>query len=265
MEQVATGDPGARLIRSRPMSCRVVGLTEATANIRIVRLEVVTGGPCHFTAGQYALVTFGDQRPREYSMANCPDDDILEFHVRHASTGGASAYVARQLRIGDAVRVEGPFGQASLRTDHHGPILAIAGGSGVAPIKSIVDTVVRRRLGHEVHVYVGAGKENELYLEEHFRTLAAVHPGVHFVATVAEPTLSTGRRVGTVLDAVAEDLQHCGGMKAYVAGPSAMVEAAFDLLRARGLRPGDFHSDLIDPAEIANRGLRGVAGGDSGG
>lgn len=264
MEQVATGDPGSRLIRSRPVTCRVIGLTEAAANIRIVRLEVVSGGPFRFAAGQYGLVTFGDQRPREYSMANAPDDDVLEFHVRHLGTGGASAYVARQLRVGDRVRLEGPFGHAWLRGDHHGPILAIAGGSGMAPIKSIVDTLVRHRVGHDVRVYVGVRKEAELYLDAHFRGLAAVHPSVQFIAAVAEPTPSTQQRIGTVLDVVAADIERCDRMKAYVAGPPAMVDAAAQLLLARGLRPEDFHSDLFDPSALATPPVERAAGGEAG-
>lgn len=253
MEQAAAGKPDVKVVRSRPMLCRVIELIEATPSIWIVRLQIVSGGPFRFSAGQYALVTFGEQRPREYSMANCPDDDILEFHVRHASSGGASAYVARELRVGDAVWVEGPFGHAWLRLDHPGSILAIAGGSGVAPIKSIVETAVRRRVGGDLRVFVGARDDRDLYIEPHFRTIAAAHPRMRVETVVAEPSGPTDRRVGTVLDAVAQDIKHCEGMKAYVAGPSAMVAAAVDLLAALGLSPEDLHSDLFDPVAFANR------------
>lgn len=73
-------------------------------------------------------------------MANRPDEPCLEFHVRHSHGGGASACSVRQLRLGEGIWVEGPFGDAWLRADHAGPILAIAGGSGLAPIRSIVKT-----------------------------------------------------------------------------------------------------------------------------
>lgn len=253
LEHVASGEPDVRLLHARPVLCRVVELLNATPQIWIVRLEVVEGGPFRFLAGQYARVTFGEQRPREYSMANCADDQVLEFHVRHASSGGASAYVARQLRVGERVWVEGPFGHAWLRPEHRGPILAIAGGSGLAPVKSIVETAVRRRFAGDIRLYVGARNEADLYLEEYFGKIAAAHPPLKVVSALSEPVGPTSRRIGTVVDAVAADITDCAGMTAYVAGPSAMVEAAVDLLLARGLRPEDLHSDLCDATAIALR------------
>jgi CDP-4-dehydro-6-deoxyglucose reductase/ferredoxin-NAD(P)+ reductase (naphthalene dioxygenase ferredoxin-specific) len=239
--------PPAMLAASRPMFCRVVGLEEATADIRIVRLEIVSGGPFRFAAGQYARVTFGEQRPRDYSMANAPDAPLLEFHVRHASTAGASAYVARQLRVGDGVWVEGPFGEAWLRRDHAGPILAIAGGSGLAPIKSIVEAAVAARMPQPIHVYLGARDEADIYLEAHFRDLATRHPRLSFQPVLSEAALPTGRRTGTVVAAVAADFADFAGCKAYVAGPPAMVEAAVAMLGSRGLAAADIHADAFHP------------------
>jgi CDP-4-dehydro-6-deoxyglucose reductase/ferredoxin-NAD(P)+ reductase (naphthalene dioxygenase ferredoxin-specific) len=249
------------LSRSRPMFCRVVGLEEATPDIRIVRLEIVTGGPFRFAAGQYARLTFGERRPRDYSMASCPDDPLLEFHVRYASAGGASAYVARELRIGDGVWVEGPFGEAWLRRDHRGPILAIAGGSGLAPIKSIVETAVRAGLRQPMHVYFGARDEDDIYLEQHFRELAALHPGLRFVPVLSEPAGQTERRVSTVVAAVAADIRSFAGMKAYLAGPPAMVEAGVLLLRAAGLPAADIHADPFYPMADAQNAPAAPAAG----
>lgn len=238
------GTPPVRLAHSRPMFCRVVGLEEATADIRVVRLEIVTGGPFRFEAGQYARVTFGDQRPRDYSMASAPEAAGLEFHVRHASTAGASAYVARQLRIGDGVWVEGPFGDAWLRRDHTGPILAVAGGSGLAPIKAIVEAAVAAGMRQPIDVYFGARDEADIYLEAHFRALARHHPRLRFEPVLSEPARPTHRRTGLVADAVAADLGDPRGLKAYLAGPPPMVEAARAMLRARGLADADIHADL---------------------
>ena len=241
------------LIHSRPIYCRVVAIIEAAAQIRIVRLEIVSGGSFRFAAGQYARVTFGEQRPREYSMANTPDDAVLEFHVRHANSGGTSAYVAQHLRVGDGVWVEGPFGQAWLREDHRGPLLAIAGGSGLAPVRSIVETAIRHHLCDEIYLYVGARDEADLYLDSHFTALAAAHPHVRYVSVLSEAAAPSVRRIGTVIDAVFADIKNCTGMKAYVAGPPAMVKAAAQLLQARGLSPDDLHSDLFDPTAVTKR------------
>lgn len=91
------------------LSCGVAGLEDATHDVRVVRLEIMAGGPFHFSPGQYASVTFDTLPPRDYSMANRPDQARLEFHIRHTRDDGASGYVARELRLGDRVKVEDPM------------------------------------------------------------------------------------------------------------------------------------------------------------
>ena len=114
------------------LSCRVVGLEPATHDIRILRLAPPAGAPFEFRAGQYARLGFGTLPPRDYSMANRPDQRILEFHIRDVGDG-ASRYAVRRLAFGETVTVAGPMGDAYLRSDHPGPIVAVAGGSGLAP------------------------------------------------------------------------------------------------------------------------------------
>ena len=79
----------------RLLDCTVVGLDDATHDIKRVRLAIASGGPFDFSAGQFASVTFEGCPPRDYSMANVPGDPVLEFHVRHTAGGATSAHVAR--------------------------------------------------------------------------------------------------------------------------------------------------------------------------
>jgi CDP-4-dehydro-6-deoxyglucose reductase/ferredoxin-NAD(P)+ reductase (naphthalene dioxygenase ferredoxin-specific) len=225
------------------LSCRVVGLEDVTADVRIVRLEVADGGPFRFAAGQYASVTFRGQPPRDYSIGNSPDEPVLEFHIRHAGNRGASAYVARELRVGDTASVEGPFGDGWLRLDHAGPILAIAGGSGLAPIKSIVETALRAEMKQDVHLYFGVRDEPDIYLERHLLALTGRYPNLHFVPVLSEPSAPTDRRSGMVGDAVAADLADLDNVKAYIAGPPGMVAAAVEMLLERGMPAIDIHAD----------------------
>ena len=136
---------------------------------------IESGGPFDFSAGQFASVTFAGCAPRDYSMANVPGDPILEFHVRRSVGGTVSAYVAETLKIGDSVRVEGPFGASYLRESHRGPIIAVAGGSGLAPIKSIVERALAQKLPQHIHLYFGVRTERDLYLHDHFAALAKKH------------------------------------------------------------------------------------------
>src|SRR5476649_639307 len=121
------------------LATRVLSIDNATHDIKRVRLELVSGAPFYFSAGQFVSVTFEGCAPRDYSMANVPGDPVLEFHIRLGHAATTSAYVFEKLRVGDPVRVEGPFGASYLRESHRGPIIAVAGGSGMAPMKSIVE------------------------------------------------------------------------------------------------------------------------------
>lgn len=242
----------AALIR---LTTRVVEIADATHDVRILRLAAAGSVPFPFKAGQYARLGFGDLPMRDYSMANRPDETLLEFHIRNVGDG-ASGYVAHRLTLGETVAVEGPLGEAHLRTDHAGPIIAIAGGSGLAPIKSIVETALGTPRTQQVHFYFGARDERDIYLERRLRGLEAAHAAFRFVPVLSAPSRPTARRRGLVGDAVAADFQSFAGAKAYLAGPPAMVEAAIEMLIARGLPPADIHADPFY-SEEENRRRRG--------
>src|SRR3546814_2783707 len=143
-------------------TCRVAALENLTHAIRCVRLRTGSGGPLPFIAGQYASVTFRGQPPRDYSMANRPGEAELEFHIRFTSGGATSNFVAESLRVGDPVTVEGPLGESYLRAEDPGPILAIAGGSGLAPMKSIVESALAQGLRQPIHLYKSEEHTSEL-------------------------------------------------------------------------------------------------------
>jgi CDP-4-dehydro-6-deoxyglucose reductase/ferredoxin-NAD(P)+ reductase (naphthalene dioxygenase ferredoxin-specific) len=229
----------------RRMTCRVVGLDAMTHDIKRVRLAVEAGGPFTFSPGQYAALRFTGFPPRDYSMANRPEEPILEFHIRRTAPGSASAHVADGLALGDSVLVEGPFGSSWLRATHTGPIIAVAGGSGLAPIKSIVESALASGMRQPIHLYVGVRDERDLYLEDHFLELARRHANLRFTPVLSQPSGATRRRVGLVHEAAAADLADFDGAKAYLAGPPVMVEAATALFEARGLRRQDIHADAF--------------------
>ncbi len=229
----------------RRMTCRVAALDDMTHDIRRIGLEIVAGGPFSFSAGQYCGVTFADLAPRDYSMANTPDQEGIEFHVRHVAGGASSVHVAERLAVGEAVAVEGPFGTSWLREAHRGTIIALAGGSGLAPIKSMVERALDLGMAQHIRLYFGVRDERDLYLEDHFRALTARHTNLAFIPVLSEPSGTTERRTGFVHHAVAADLGDLDGCKAYLAGPPPMVEAATALLLERGMRRDDVHADAF--------------------
>jgi CDP-4-dehydro-6-deoxyglucose reductase/ferredoxin-NAD(P)+ reductase (naphthalene dioxygenase ferredoxin-specific) len=252
-------DPGDTIAHPlRRLTCRVAGIDDATHDIKLLRLAVESGGPFTFSAGQYAALAFGRLAPRDYSMANRPDEAMLEFHIRRTAGGATSQYVADRLRPGELVTVEGPYGSSWLREAHAGPIVAIAGGSGLAPIKSIVETALAAGMAQPIALYIGVRDERDLYLEAHFRALAARHRNLSVVPVLSEPGSATARRRGFVHEAVAADFADLDGVKAYLAGPPVMVEAATALLLERGARRSDIHADAFY-TEAEKRALEPVA------
>lgn len=230
---------------SRLLQCRVSAIETLTHDIKLVRLALDADEPLAFSAGQYARLTFAGAPTRDYSMASAPDQPTLEFHIRRVPGGAATAHIHARLKAGDPVSLEGPFGASCLREQHAGPILCIAGGSGLAPVKAIVEAAIACGMKQPIHVYFGARSERDLYLVDHFEGLVQRHPYLSFTSVLSDAASGARGRSGWVTDAVAEDLGDLDGWKAYVAGPPPMVEAALRLGAARGLRPEDMHADVF--------------------
>jgi len=230
---------------TRDLKCQVHEIVRATHDITVIRLHVLAGGPFDFSAGQFVDVTFPGMPSRQYSMANRPDQATLEFHVRAVPNGQISNFVHTELKVGMPVEVHGPAGTSYLRTKHQGPILAIAGGSGLAPIKSIVETALYERLTQPIHFYFGVRDERDIYLERHFQTLSAQHPNFQFTPVLSNASGATKRRTGFVTDAVRADFPTLEGFKAYLCGPPPMVEAAQRMLPELGILTENIHADAF--------------------
>ena len=236
----------------RHLDCEVTGVEPATHDIRILRMAIRAGGPFDFSAGQYASVIFDPARtgtaklpPRDFSMANRPGGDTLEFHIRLMAGGAVTPYVANSLKAGERVRVVGPYGNAFYRPRHAGPILAIAGGSGLAPIKSTVEEALARGARQPIHLYFGVRAERDLYLVDHFRALAAKHANLSFIPVLSAPDAPTERRTGFLSEAIGKDFSDLDGFKAYLAGPPIMVETCTRVLKHLGLARQNCHADAF--------------------
>lgn len=243
---------------SRILRCQVAEIAHLTHDILRLRLEILGGGPFTFSAGQYAQLEFGvaPGAARDYSMASLPSDKGLEFHVRVMPGGSVSQRLAASLKAGDTVRVSGPLGTSYLRENHPGPMLCVAGGSGLAPIKSIVESALASGFSQPIHLYFGVRSERDVYFEAELADLQARHGNfrAHIVLSDPGTMVASGtrlpRRSGFVTDAVARDLPDLAGFKAYFAGPPPMVDAASGLVRQRGMSSRDIHADAFFPAAV---------------
>ena len=242
---------------TRLLECEVINLFQVTHDIKVVRMKVKNGGPYEFTAGQYASLTFNNFPPRDYSMANSPDNNELEFHIRLLPEGAVTPHVQNGLKVGDLVKLQGPYGTAYFRKHHSGPIIAVGGGSGLAPIKSILKQALKMDAKRPIVFYFGVRSDRDIYLENKFTKLAQTHENFSFIPVLSQPEGATNYRTGFISDSISEDLYDIDGSKAYIAGPPVMVESVVRALRNLGIRREDCHADAFyTEAEKKNMELK---------
>lgn len=231
------GEPATRLYR-------IATLEQPAPHLMVARLEAPGEAPLAFFAGQFVRVGFGAFPPKDLSIANRPGEPGLEFHIRDLPHREGRLF--ERLAAGMSARVEGPFGSGFLRESFAGPILLVAGGSGIAPVKSIVETALAKGMRQPIHLYFGVRSEADLYLESHFERLARTHANLRFIPVLSEAE-GTRHRKGMVGEALGADFAALQGWKAYVFGPPVMVQATTRILCERGLAKADIHTD--NPAE----------------
>lgn len=229
----------------RTLVGRVIATERVTHDILMVRLGFRDDEePLAFSAGQFANLSFAGAPPRDYSMANIPGERDLTFHIRHVPNGVVSSLVHRADLIGQPVTVRGPYGVSYLRHEHKGPILAAAGGSGLAPVASIVETALQLGLQQRIVLYFGARAERDLYLVDRFEALARAHSNLEYIPVLSNVDVhATSRRAGFLADAIRADHSDLTGWKTYIAGPPPMVETVTAVALKLGVRADDCHSD----------------------
>jgi ferredoxin-NAD(P)+ reductase (naphthalene dioxygenase ferredoxin-specific) len=229
----------------RSMNTKITDITTATHDIRIVRMEISLGEIYDFAPGQYSSLTFNGMPPRDFSMANVPGKSELEFHIRQVANGEVSGHVLSNLKIGDSVQVEGPYGVSYLRASHSGPIIALAGSTGLAPIKCIVESALGKGIKQGIYLYFGVRTPKDLYLAKELHSLSDSYSNLTFVPVISESTESDAYRTGLVADAVINDFDDLDGCKSYIAGPPVMVEDAVRKFELLGMQREDCHADAF--------------------
>lgn len=228
------------------VSASITDIVNAGENVRIFYMTVEDGQIMDFKAGQYVEIRFGDFPPRPYSLANAPDHDAknkLEVHIKDTGSGGASSYAFNNLKTGDTVEVTGPYGHCTLDKADRGAILFIAGGMGVAPVRSLLQESIRQNHPEHIDLYWGTSHENRLYLKEELSALAQSDETINFMPV-------TGITVG---EAVFRDFSDLSKHSIYLAGPPEMVSATIPLLLEKNARRSHIHTDYGPPAYPAGQ------------
>jgi ferredoxin-NAD(P)+ reductase (naphthalene dioxygenase ferredoxin-specific) len=186
-------------------------------------------------------------------MAGLQDDGEWEFQIRRVPDGRVTAYVFDELKVGAALRISGPLGTAYLRKKHTGPMLCVGGGTGLAPVLSIVRGALASGMENPIHLYFGVRSIEDVYDAERLQALAAAHPNVIVYIVVATGAAGAGQRSGLVTDAIEKDLGKLTGWRAwraYLCGAPAMVDALNLLVTRLGVEPRHVHADAFYPSGV---------------
>jgi ferredoxin-NAD(P)+ reductase (naphthalene dioxygenase ferredoxin-specific) len=221
----------------------VVAVEALTHDIR--RLVIRPAKPIEFSPGQYVQLQFTPAHIRPYSMAGLSGDEVFEFHVRLVPDGRVTGYIANDLKVGDAVRVSGPLGSAYLRRQHEGPMLCVAGGTGLAPILSILRGTVAQGMTNPIHLYFGVRSPRDVYGLAELDALQREHPALNVQVVVASGGDPAVHRCGLVTDAIAQDHGTLDGWRAYLCGSPPMVEAATVVVRHKGIAAAHIYADAF--------------------
>ncbi|NEV62303.1 CDP-6-deoxy-delta-3,4-glucoseen reductase [Thiorhodococcus minor] len=189
-----------------------------------------------FLAGQYVELSLRDGRTRAFSIANAPHDDaFLELHIRQIAGGEVTRHIFEELAEKSILRIRGPLGDFYLREESQRPIIMVAGGTGFAPLKGMIEHAIEVGLKRPIHLYWGARSRRDLYFPDLPGQWAEKLPSFAFTPVLSEPDADWTGRTGWVHEAVLQDAGSLDAHEVYMAGPPAMIAAAETAFLAHGL------------------------------
>ncbi len=241
-------------VEIKTLPCRIARMTPLAPDVMQVFLKLPSVETMSFQAGQYLDVLLEDGKRRSFSIASPPhDSELLELHVRRVAGGGFTERLFGQMQAGALLRIEGPIGQFVYR-EGAGPVIMIAGGTGFAPLKSMLRHLLAKGSQRPVHFYWGARNAVDLYEEAQVLEWTRAHPQLKFSAALSEAKEAGAphRRLGWVHEVVLADHPDLTGFDVYVAGPPALVEAVRASFPARGLSEARLSFDSFDYAPASN-------------
>ncbi len=247
--------------RIKRLPARIERAVHLSHDVMGLHLKLPAAEPLGFEAGQYVDIMLPGGRRRSFSIASAPQDSrLLELHVRRVVGGEFSAPLfdrdARKLLLS----LEGPLGQFVYRPSA-APMLLMGGGTGLAPLLSILRHVIANGFEREMLLYWGVRNERDLYAHALLEDLAggalraagsrpavASRAHLYYVPVLSEPSAEWPGCRGFVHEAVLRDIDDLEKYDVYAAGPPAMIAAVRREFGARGVAANRLFFDSFDYA-----------------
>lgn len=235
-------------IRLKTLPAQVISLNKLAPDVMEVRLALPATQRLSFRAGQYLDFLLRNRKRRAFSIANAPvNDEFLELHIRLVPGGEFTQMVFDKFQVKTLVRIEAPHGDFYVREESNRPMIMIAGGTGFAPLKGMIEQLQSEHDTRPIHLYWGAQANVDLYHHALAESWAASE---RFEYTPVLSSAADGDdwqgREGYVHEAVAKDYPDLSGYDVYMAGPPQMIVAATQRFRALGLPQAQLFSDSFE-------------------
>jgi NAD(P)H-flavin reductase/ferredoxin len=238
-----------RDIPIRSFMARVQRLERLADDVMRVMLQSLDPEPIRFHAGQYINIVLEDRERRAFSFTTAPPvSDLIELHIKLIPGGVFTTYVFNAMKPGDVLRCEGPLGSFHLHEDTERPIIFVAGSTGFAPVKSMVEYAFQTGLKRKMYLYWGVRSLKDMYMKKLPEQWAREHDNFIFVPILSEPVAEdhwTGR-TGRVHEAILQDFPDLAGSEVYACGSVNMVETVHKEFLKQGMAQDRCFSDAFN-------------------
>lgn len=240
--------PELASIKHQTLPCKVSSIEFPTSDIIVLKFRFSPTSNFDYLPGQYVDLNYKGIK-RSYSIANAKaHSKEIELHIRRVENGEMSDLLfAPDLKLNQLMRVEGPKGTFFVR-DGDRPIIMIATGTGIAPIKAAVEQLVDTKDSRSIHIYWGMRYCKEVY-ELGFEQLIQQNKNIVFTPVLSKEESSSSSRTGYVQDVVAQDFENLSSFDVYACGSLKMIEQARVTFEEKGLLDNHFFSDAFTPAK----------------
>ena len=240
---------GSEEIEVKILPCRVHEKVQLNHDVVLIKLVLPKTERLQFFAGQYINFLLKNGKHRSFSLANAPhDDEFVELHIRHIPDGKFTGEVFDEMKEKDMMRIEGPLGSFYLREESERPIILMAGGTGFAPIKGMVEHALKIGMERPIHLYWGVRAKEDLYMDELAKSWTKQNPLIRYTPVLSEqkPEDNWSGRTGFVHNAIMEDYPDLSKHEIYGSGAPAMVYAGRDEFVKNGLDLDYYYSDAFE-------------------
>ena len=225
-------------LQVRKMPARVIEKTLLAPDVMRLSLKLPSAQRLQFLAGQYLEILVPDGKRRAFSIASPPQsEDIIELHIRHVDGGGFTGWVFDELKVRDILRLEAPLGTFFVRNDRTDrPLLMVGGGTGFAPLKSMIEDLLAHDDTRPLHLFWGAATQAELYMHEQVKQWESENGHIRYTSALSgvDNDGQTGSFSGLVHEAALHSHPDLSAFDIYISGPPAMVETGRNAFIAHG-------------------------------